>query len=326
MKFLLQEFRFFAADVVSHVVEADSLLKKKIVKRQSPSKNYEAFLDEVRSIDDEYETTTQQQVEIDTTTDILVPLPTLSVDPFIAPLEYSTTSFFIKLDETSTTPSSITTNEFYDDSTITPKTSAFDETSTERLTTDQLVESDLITSTVPVKKISRTTRAPKTTTNEIVTDKIIATTTDSTSIDAETIRSQTNDLLFLNLPQPLSAVPFKPPVIAASSETVRATPTELNAILAALREILTHVESIAKRSTSEHGITASNHHSRKRRAIEEKTIDEVKLKIVNIKGCSFDGKLFKVGERITSVKDSCLECFCEYAPIGHCVVKDECLL
>lgn len=307
---------FFAADVVSHVVKADSLLVKKIVKRQSPSQNYQAYLDEVRSLDDEAETTTQQ-VEADTSTDVLIPLPTLSVDPFIAPLEYSTTSFFIKLEDTSATPSSITTtSELSDESTITPRTLSFDETSTEKFTTDQFIESDLMTSTVPAEKISTTTPAAKITTKEIVTEKIIATTTDSTRIDAETIRSQSHDLLFLNLPQPLSAVPFKPPVIAASSETVRATPTELNAILAALREILTHVETIAKRSTV----------SRKRRSIVEKNIDEVKQKIVNIKGCSFDGKLFKVGERITSVKDSCLECFCEYAPIGHCVVKQECSL
>lgn len=321
---------FFAADIVSHKIKADSLLVKKIVKRQSPSQNYEAYLDEVRSLDDENETTTQQQVEADTSTEILVPLPTLSVDPFIAPLEYSTTRFFIKLDDTSTTPSNLPTttefSQFSDDSTIVPRTSAFDEISTEKFTTDQLVESDFMTSTEPAEKISTTTPAAKIITKKIVSEKIVATTTDSTNIDAETIRSQSHDLLFLNLPQPLSAVPFKPPVIAASSETIRATPTELNAILAALREILTHVESIAKRSTMEHGITTSNNHSRKRRSIDEKTIDEVKQKIVNIKGCSFDGKLFKVGERITSVEDSCLECFCEYAPIGHCVVKQECSL
>lgn len=41
------------------------------------------------------------------------------------------------------------------------------------------------------------------------------------------------------------------------------------------------------------------------------------------KGCAFNGRSFKVGEIIKTDND-CLKCICEYAPIGHCVLKEKC--
>lgn len=43
------------------------------------------------------------------------------------------------------------------------------------------------------------------------------------------------------------------------------------------------------------------------------------------KSCLFNGKSFKVGEIIQTDND-CLKCHCEYAPIGHCVLKEKCNL
>lgn len=45
--------------------------------------------------------------------------------------------------------------------------------------------------------------------------------------------------------------------------------------------------------------------------------------IAKEKSCSFNGKIFKLGE-VIKTDNSCLKCFCEYAPIGHCVVKEKC--
>ena len=41
------------------------------------------------------------------------------------------------------------------------------------------------------------------------------------------------------------------------------------------------------------------------------------------KGCVFNGRNFKLGEPIKTDND-CLKCICEYAPIGHCMLKEKC--
>lgn len=41
------------------------------------------------------------------------------------------------------------------------------------------------------------------------------------------------------------------------------------------------------------------------------------------KGCVFNGSLFKLGE-VIKTSNECLKCICEYAPIGHCVLKEKC--
>lgn len=41
------------------------------------------------------------------------------------------------------------------------------------------------------------------------------------------------------------------------------------------------------------------------------------------KGCIFNGRSFKLGEAIKTDND-CLKCLCEYAPIGHCMLKEKC--
>jgi arginyl-tRNA synthetase len=45
----------------------------------------------------------------------------------------------------------------------------------------------------------------------------------------------------------------------------------------------------------------------------------------NEKGCSFGLRQYKVGEQIKT-DDECLECFCNYAPIGHCIRKEKCIV
>lgn len=41
------------------------------------------------------------------------------------------------------------------------------------------------------------------------------------------------------------------------------------------------------------------------------------------KGCAYNGRSFKLGE-VIKTDNECLKCFCEYAPIGHCVLKEKC--
>lgn len=41
------------------------------------------------------------------------------------------------------------------------------------------------------------------------------------------------------------------------------------------------------------------------------------------KGCIFNGRNFKLGEEIKTDND-CLKCQCEFAPIGHCILKEKC--
>lgn len=41
------------------------------------------------------------------------------------------------------------------------------------------------------------------------------------------------------------------------------------------------------------------------------------------KGCIFNGRNFKLGEPIKT-DNGCLKCICEYAPIGHCMLKEKC--
>ena len=39
--------------------------------------------------------------------------------------------------------------------------------------------------------------------------------------------------------------------------------------------------------------------------------------------CVYNGRTFKVGE-IIRTDNECLKCTCEYAPIGHCILKEKC--
>jgi hypothetical protein len=41
------------------------------------------------------------------------------------------------------------------------------------------------------------------------------------------------------------------------------------------------------------------------------------------KGCAYNGQSFKLGE-VIKTDNECLKCFCEYAPIGICVLKEKC--
>lgn len=41
------------------------------------------------------------------------------------------------------------------------------------------------------------------------------------------------------------------------------------------------------------------------------------------KSCVFNSKIYKLGEVIKTDND-CLKCICEYAPIGHCILKEKC--
>lgn len=323
---------------------------KKIMKRSSPSGNLESYLGEVKYFEDD-ETTTQREdvIETESTTvkqlnDMLkfetstssIPLPTLLLDPFVGPREDATIPvFLIQEDEVSTTTSTNFVTTQATDAT-TPSTPAVttDETSTEKFTTDQSVESDLMTSTISEEKFSTTESATTTealklikASNDEEPEKLIATTT-TESADVNTNFPQSRELYHFTIPDALSlsAIPVKPAIISASPETVRATPSELSSILTALRDILAKVESIAMSTLQgEKSASAKVQVNRKKRSIIEQT-EEVKQKFINIKGCTFEGNFFKVGEKIISVDDQCLECSCEYAPIGHCVVKQECLL
>lgn len=41
------------------------------------------------------------------------------------------------------------------------------------------------------------------------------------------------------------------------------------------------------------------------------------------KGCVFNSKTYKLGE-VIKTSNECLKCICEYAPIGHCMLKEKC--
>lgn len=43
------------------------------------------------------------------------------------------------------------------------------------------------------------------------------------------------------------------------------------------------------------------------------------------KACIFNGNSYKIGEAIKT-DNECLKCICEYAPIGHCLLKEKCNL
>lgn len=317
---------------------------KKVVKRSSPSGNLESYLMDVKKFEEE-ETTTQRifdMSDIETTTinqmlDMqkidsstkAISLPTLSLDPFVGPLDDTMIPVFVRYDdEQSTTTANLLTTQVDSDATTTtsaPSSVTTIEISTDRTATDQTADTDVMTSTISDKmfeeKIS-TTEATTTDIAKVTTTEAINETTEK-FIPTTTYSPQPRELNLLNIPRSLSGSPIKPAIITTSPETVRATPSELSSILASLRDIVARFESFAMSSMKNAIESKSNdQNNRKRRSLID-PIKEIKQKTLS-RSCIFDGRVFKVGEKISTIDDLCLDCTCEYAPIAHCIINREC--
>lgn len=197
--------------------------------------------------------------------------------------------------------------------TLAPESSTFTATTSEAATTSQ---------------VSTTTSAAETTmANEAVTIREVPTET-STSITQE----------------PTTQEPTTSPTTAQSS----VLPTEFDKLLTTLREFVAKVDSVASTEASStisgeaakveqqvefvNFTVSSEKHEEAAKSISKRSIDDADLipryfkhQSSKDKVCVYNGRNFKVGE-VIQTDNECLKCLCEYAPIGHCVLKDKCNL
>lgn len=320
----------------------------------------ESYKEHFDNSDDE-ETTTQLDFMMMSESSTTSPMvPTLSLNPFVGPysvVEESTIPVFLKQDEESEKITTALFKEHTDIPTTTPATSI-------NSRSDEIPEIQLSTDLPKIEdttKILETTEPTISTTSEkiaVKNDKIVdfkkemslevlmktienMLTTESAEEMTTIVPSKARELNLSGIPKDIAQSPIKPIVPSSSLEIVKTTPTELVSILATLKEIVAKVESLTTSQAEEMTTTTLKsveslevttvrkeetdvRSSRLTRSVDDN--EEIKQKFSTVKGCSFNGKLFKVGETISTVQDECLECNCEYAPIAHCILKEECLL
>lgn len=121
-------------------------------------------------------------------------------------------------------------------------------------------------------------------------------------------------------------------------------PTEFDKLLTTLKEFVEKVESLTSTevpNTSPVQVNpqleqqvefvnytvSSEKQNEETKSIAKRSLSDVDSKpffsSIKEKGCIFNGKSFKVGEAIKT-DNECLKCMCEYAPFGHCVLKEKC--
>lgn len=142
------------------------------------------------------------------------------------------------------------------------------------------------------------------------------------------------------------------PAQSTFSTIAEVSPTEFEKLLTTLREFVAKADSVASTEAApttpvqivpqlvEQQIefvnftVSSEKHNEETKSISKRSIPDADLIPRYFKqhyssnkdrGCAFNGRSFKVGEVITTDND-CLKCICEYAPIGHCVLKEKCNL
>jgi hypothetical protein len=59
------------------------------------------------------------------------------------------------------------------------------------------------------------------------------------------------------------------------------------------------------------------------KSISKRSTDYLKVSAKE-KGCTFGTRQYKLGEVIKTGND-CIECYCSYSPIGHCIKKNKCI-
>lgn len=256
--------------------------------------------------------------ETSTTTPLI---PTLSLNPFIGPFEETTKSVNEEYEKITTAlfkehteiPTTTPTTVKSEDSTELPKIDEFSEPKVSSTTEKQEVE---------IKNDLKIEEMIKTIEELLVPEATINVTT------AAPVKARELDLS--EIPRALAQTPQRPAILSNSQEIVKTTPNELSSILTTLRDILVKVESLTTTKADELSMTTTkfdddiNERKLLKRSIIEE--EEIKQKYSTVKGCPFDGGFYKIGEEITTAEEECLECICEYSPIAHCTLKEECLL
>jgi hypothetical protein len=280
-------------------------------------------------------------------------IPTLSLDPFQSPFEGSTvpisadedfekitTALFKKhTDVQTTTPTIATTIKSQELKTEMPK---IDETTKITESSELTISSTTEKQNVEIKKDLKLEAMIKTI-EDMLTTKASTMLSDD---DITTVAPQktSRELDLSEIPRALAQTPQRPAILSNSQETVKTTPDELSTILATLRDIVAKVESLTTARPEETSSTSTTttitisstpksdeetYHVYDQRTLFKRSVDEqedIKQKYSTVRGCTFNGGFYKIGEEITTTEDECLDCICEYSPIAHCTLKEECLL
>lgn len=212
--------------------------------------------------------------------------------------------------------------------------------------------------TTTVKVAPETTLTPETT-SEAATGTLTseATSTTTTQQTSTVVVLPTQELSAQTTPSEIPSTPAvtqepttqgTPTTVATISDNV--FPTEFEKLLTTLREFVAQADSLT--STSAPSTSATNTEvtkvdqqvesvnfsvSTEKQNEETKSISKRSVRDADLipayykqhllsskeKVCVYNGRSFKVGEVIRT-DNECLKCLCEYAPIGHCILKEKC--
>jgi hypothetical protein len=137
------------------------------------------------------------------------------------------------------------------------------------------------------------------------------------------------------------------PTTVPTIPAIDVSPTEFEKLLTTLREFVAKVDATTSTEAPQttetlqfdkivefvnHTVSSESDKVEETKSISKRSVPDADLipryfkqhySTNKDKGCVFNGRSFKLGEPIKT-DNECLKCICEFAPIGHCMLKEKC--